>query len=144
MPQNLEIKAIIQDAEHLAFMKAAARRLSGSEASVLNQRDIYFNSEKSRLKLRIENERGFLIAYERPNTMGPKKSCYKISPVPDPVTMEEVLTLSNGIKGEVKKVRELSILELDGLTVRVHIDRVELLGDFLEFEVTFLCQPSFA
>ena len=54
-----------------------------------------------------------------------------ISAVSEPDSMREALERACGVRGRVRKER---ILVLVGQT-RVHLDRVEGLGDFLELEV---------
>jgi predicted adenylyl cyclase CyaB len=53
------------------------------------------------------------------------------SPTSSPATLREALALAYGIAGRVRKQRTLY---LAGRT-RIHIDRVEGLGDFMELEV---------
>jgi predicted adenylyl cyclase CyaB len=76
-----------------------------------------------------------LIAYERPDVEGPKRSDYILTPVSDPTTMTDALNKSVGQLGKVTKRREASIVEWKGLSARIHLDEVENLGDFIEFEV---------
>jgi len=97
-----------------------------------DQDDIFFFCPGGRLKLRIlsENE-GQLIFYRRPDKSGPKESFYVISSTTSPDSLREVLSLAYAQVGHVKKHRTLFI---KGRT-RIHLDRVEGLGDFLELEV---------
>ena len=55
-----------------------------------------------------------------------------LAPAPEPESVREALTRACGQLGRVRKAR---ILVLVGPT-RIHLDRVEGLGDFLELEVT--------
>ena len=54
-----------------------------------------------------------------------------LAPAPEPESLREALTRACGLLGRVRKER---ILILAGAT-RIHLDRVEGLGDFLELEV---------
>ncbi|EMP29392.1 hypothetical protein UY3_13500 [Chelonia mydas] len=81
---------------------------------------------------------GQLIFYERPDSEGPKLSHYSISPTADPAGLVAVLSEALGVQGVVKKERRLYMV---GQT-RVHLDRVEGLGDFLELEVVLSEQQS--
>lgn len=76
---------------------------------------------------------GVLIYYERPDREGPKMSDYSTTYFNSQGCKEiyNILSASNGIIGEVKKVRHLYMI---GQT-RIHIDRVSGLGDFVELEV---------
>jgi predicted adenylyl cyclase CyaB len=75
--------------------------------------------------------RGELIRYKREDIADARSSHYQIARTSDPAVLLDLLTQTLGCIGEVKKTR---ILYLIGQT-RVHIDRVEGLGDFLELEV---------
>ena len=74
---------------------------------------------------------GELIFYRRADLQGPKESFYLRTPVPNPDSLRETLSLAYGQAGRVVKQR---ILYRVGRT-RVHLDQVESLGSFLELEV---------
>jgi len=129
MARNLEIKARIESVEALA-PRAAAVATAGP--SVIDQDDTFFRCESGRLKLRtFPNGSGELIFYRRADQRGPKESFYLRSLTSTPDVLREALTLAYGQVGRVRKRR---ILYLAGRT-RIHLDRVEGLGDFLELEV---------
>ncbi|KAL8222621.1 UNVERIFIED_CONTAM: hypothetical protein K2H54_077634 [Gekko kuhli] len=134
MPANVEIKARVRD---LAQLTSNAERLSGSPGCVIVQTDTFFSVPCGRLKLRdFRDGRGQLIFYDRPDAEGPKLSRYAISPTEDPAGLTAVLCQALGAKGVVKKERRLYLV---GQT-RVHVDRVEGLGDFMELEATPVCR----
>lgn len=86
---------------------------------------------RGRLKLREEPDAvATLIAYERPDLAGNKESRYRLVEVPEPAELREALAAALGIAGVVGKARRLFIHE----GVRIHLDRVDGLGDFIEFE----------
>ena len=129
MARNIEIKARLID---LPATLALARQVAGSEPELIAQDDTFFTSAQGRLKLRaFDDGRGELIYYERPDQAGPKTSFYVRSPTASPDTLREALTLAHGQIGRVRKLRTLLIA---GRT-RIHLDRVEGLGDFMELEV---------
>ncbi len=129
MARNIEIKAVLTDINEGMNMAA---KLSGSEAEVLVQADYFFNCDKGRLKLRFFSpECGVLIFYTRNDEHGPKMSEYYLSDTNEPQKLLQVLENSHGICGVVKKRRHLFYI---GRT-RIHVDMVEGLGSFLEFEV---------
>jgi predicted adenylyl cyclase CyaB len=129
MARNIEIKARLTD---LPTTLALARQVAGSEPELIAQDDTFFTSAQGRLKLRaFDDGRGELIYYERPDQAGPKTSFYVRSPTASPDTLREALTLAHGQIGRVRKLRTLLIA---GRT-RIHLDRVEGLGDFMELEV---------
>jgi adenylate cyclase len=98
----------------------------------IDQDDTFFRCDAGRLKLRaFSPDRGELIFYRRADARGPKESFYVRSPTPSPDTLRESLALAYGVSGRVRKQRTLY---LAGRT-RIHVDRVEELGDFVELEV---------
>ena len=98
----------------------------------IDQDDTFFFCEAGRLKLRaFSSTSGELIFYRRANQYGPKESFYVRSPSSDPELLREALTLAYGQAGRVQKHRTVFMV---GRT-RVHLDRVQDLGNFLELEV---------
>lgn len=96
------------------------------------QDDTFFVCERGRMKLRAFSATdGQLIFYRRPNQAGPKESFCVISPTASPDSLGDALSLAYGQAGRVRKHRTLYLV---GRT-RVHLDRVEHLGHFLELEV---------
>jgi adenylate cyclase, class 2 len=126
--RNIELKARCPD---LDAARDAARRLGAEFAGVLEQRDTYFVVPHGRLKLRQSAGRGAeLVAYARENSAAVRGSDYRLVSVPDPAALLAALEVSLGIRGDVVKTRELWLWQ----RVRIHLDRVERLGTFLEFE----------
>jgi predicted adenylyl cyclase CyaB len=136
MPRNIEIKAWIDSVD--ALLPRAQAIANGGPTEIL-QDDTFFSCPKGRLKLRAFSETsGELIFYQRPNQTGPKESFYVISPTASPGTLREALTFAYGQSGRVRKHRTLFMA---GRT-RIHLDRVEGLGDFLELEVVLSADES--
>ncbi len=129
MPRNIEIKARVADPETL---RRRAADLSDHGPEVIFQDDTFFNCPTGRLKLRdFGNGEGELIFYQRADESGPKPSYYRIAPTNDPESLRQVLLEAYGSPGRVIKHRTLY---LAGRT-RIHLDRVQGLGDFMELEV---------
>jgi len=131
MARNIEIKARIDSVDRIAEITAT---LADQGPLEIAQDDTFFRCEKStdRLKLRtFAPDRAELIFYRRADSTGPKESFYLITPVTTPDALRESLTLAWGQAGRVRKQRRLFLV---GRT-RVHLDRVEGLGEFLELEV---------
>ena len=85
-----------------------------------------------RLKLRrFADGSAELIHYHREDRAAAKASDYVRVPVADAGALAEALSRACGAIGRVRKRR---LLLLAGQT-RIHLDRVEGLGDFLELEV---------
>jgi predicted adenylyl cyclase CyaB len=132
MPENVEIKAVLRDP---AGAERIAASLSGGNGEVIRQADVFFPSERARLKLRILGpDSGELILYKRPDLATARTSSYVIARTPDPQNLLDILTATLGTAGTVTKTRRLFLV---GQT-RVHIDEVEGLGSFLELEVVLI------
>lgn len=129
MSRNIEIKARLHDRRS---MEQIAASLADSGPTLLHQEDTFFACASGRLKLRVFAEgHGELIYYRRADEDGPKESFYLLTPTRAPQNLRESLRLANGILGTVIKERTLYLI---GRT-RVHLDRVEGLGEFVELEV---------
>ena len=129
MACNIEIKARIESIEALT---AKVAELADQGPIEIPQDDTFFVCKRGRMKLRaFSSTEGQLIFYQRPNQAGPKESFFLISPTASPDSLREALSLAYGQAGRVRKHRTLYLV---GRT-RVHLDRVENLGHFLELEV---------
>ncbi len=129
MPRNIEIKARIGSIEALL---PRARAVAGGEAELIDQDDTFFAVPQGRLKLRQFADCGAeLIHYQRPDSRDAKASDYVVVPVPDAAALREALARACGVRGRVRKRRWL----LRAGATRIHLDRVEGLGDFMELEV---------
>ncbi len=124
--RNIELKARLLDLEHGVEICEALGALAQGD---IHQIDTYFGVERGRLKLR-EADPGHteLIYYERADTVGPKGCDYLLYPVDGGI--KEFLGAALGIVAHVDKVRTLYLWK----NVRIHLDRVAGLGDFIEFE----------
>ena len=137
MPRNVEIKARLDGERALAEVAARAASLGADGPQLIEQDDTFFACPNGRLKLRaFAAGGGELIFYRRADDAGPKESFYVLAPVADCDPLREALTLAYGQSGRVRKRRELWLVGRS----RVHLDRVEGLGAFLELEVVL--QPD--
>ncbi len=126
MAENLELKARLRDP---ADVLARALALGAVDQGVLHQRDTYFPARRGRLKLReIAGAEAELIAYDRGDSGAAALSRYVRAPA-DP-GLAEALDAALGTRLVVAKQRRLLMFE----NVRIHLDEVEGLGAFLEFE----------
>ena len=125
---NVELKARLPD---LAQARAVARRLATRPAQELSQRDTYFHCDTGRFKLRqIDGEQAQLIWYQRASQQQATSSHYMLVEIPRPEGMMKLLAATLGIRAVVEKQREVYFYQ----NVRIHLDQVQLLGTFLEFE----------
>ena len=134
MPKNIEIKARIPDQNTFETINAYLAKKTETAGKVIIQRDTFFKTPKARLKLReeqLDSPVSTLIYYERTDQPGPKQSDFRTTSVPDPEGMKVILTSTLGLRGEVCKER---LLFMVGQT-RVHLDKVDGLGIYVELEV---------
>jgi len=125
---NIEIKARYKNAERA---EENLHAIGAGPAGTFHQRDTYFNTSKGRLKLReLGPDDGHLIYYEREDLAGPKRSDYDIAKTEDPAAMRNMLSGIMGIWVEVEKTRQVWLWE----NVRIHLDDVKGLGQFVELE----------
>jgi adenylate cyclase class IV len=127
--RNIELKARCGD---LASAAEAARALGATFSGVLEQLDTYFHARDGRLKLReiAGQAEAQLIWYARPDSVELRGSDYYVVPVGYPVEARAALSAALGVRGEVRKRRDLWLWQ----NVRIHLDDVESLGTFVEFE----------
>ena len=126
--RNVELKATDPDPERSL---AVCLELGAEDRGVLAQRDTYFRVLTGRLKLREEAPGGAtLIQYHRADAAEARESRYRIAPVEDGGALCEALDAALGTLVVVEKQRRLLLWE----GVRIHLDRVEGLGSFLELE----------
>lgn len=124
--RNIELKAKLPSFE-LAL--AACKAIGAAPQGDIYQVDTYFDVPHGRLKLREANPgQTELVHYHRPDVAGAKGCEYTLESVDH--TIKPMLAAALGILTVVEKVRTLYLWE----NVRIHLDRVEGLGDFLEFE----------
>lgn len=126
--RNIELKARLPS---LAAARAVAERVADRRLDDQHQIDTYFHCPTGRLKLReIVGDRAELISYDRPDDADTRRSSYYLVPVPDADLLKTALRERLGISKVVEKHRSIYLHD----NVRIHLDTVVGLGDFLEFE----------
>jgi predicted adenylyl cyclase CyaB len=130
MARNIEIKARAHQFDQLRERAAA---LAPDAPLVFRQQDFFYDVPTGRLKLRQfdDGTPSELIFYQRDDRDGPKVSYYSRSPVTNPEAMHALLAQALTTRGIVSKERHVYLV---GRT-RIHLDRVDGLGDFIELEV---------
>jgi len=126
---NIEVKCPLADRE---AVEDRLRALGAGWHWTDRQTDTFFAVPTGWLKLR-EPAGGFaeLISYRRSTEdSGPRRSEYDVVPVDDPGLVKRLLSRVLPVDGVVEKTRTLWF---HGHT-RIHLDRVENLGEFLELE----------
>jgi homotetrameric cytidine deaminase len=126
--RNVELKAVDPDP---ARSLAVCLGLGAEDRGVLRQRDTYFRARAGRLKLREEEPGGAtLVQYDRPDGAHARESRYRLVPVAEPGELKAALEAALGTLVVVDKERRLLLWE----GVRIHLDRVAGLGEFVELE----------
>ena len=128
MHRNIELKARL---DSLDAVREIVRRIATRYEGHQQQRDTYFHCPTGRLKLReIDAQAAQLVWYARPDQEAAKASDYVLVPVSNPHTLKGALTAALGVRGVVRKRREVFLWD----NVRIHLDEVDALGTFLELE----------
>src|SRR6266436_3870540 len=122
--RNLEAKFRLRD---LALARRRAEAIGFELRVLLIQRDTFFRVEHGKLKLREEPGGAALIHYRRDRLAGLDLSDYQIVQVAHPEAMRADAL---GVLAEVRKERTLMMRG----NIRLHLDRVEGLGEFGEIE----------
>lgn len=128
----------------LIEFKAKLKNKDKSKAKLLNvcradyigeyqQLDTHFKVPKGHLKLRqlAGVNSSHLIYYEREMLKGPKESKAWIAKIIDPEALRILLQKFLPITAVVNKHREIYICD----DIQIHLDEVEGLGSYIEFEV---------
>lgn len=128
--QNLEFKAELREPD---LARAALRRLGAAPVGVVKQVDTYYRVASGRLKKRETEfdgspEPAEIIHYERHDRSLPKISKFDI--YTEQQAAERFGTLPLPVWLVVTKTREIFMHS----GVRIHLDEVEDLGRFVEFE----------
>lgn len=126
--KNLEIKA------HCRNLKAAEKIVRSLNADYLCscfQRDTYYKVSRGNLKLRETNSgEDVLIFYKRRRTASPKLCEYILYSAENSNGLKTFLAEALGETVVVEKIRKIYLYK----NVRIHLDKVKKLGDFIEFE----------
>lgn len=124
---NVEIKAKSENHEEIEeILLSEGALFKGIDLQV----DTYFKVKEGRLKLREGNIENSLIFYKRKNQDGPKNSHVELVKLEKQSGIKDLLTKSNGVLTKVQKERKIFFAE----NVKIHLDKVEELGSFLEIE----------
>lgn len=145
--RNLELKVQCPPAA-LDAIQARVESLGCAPIQRLHQVDTYFTVNRGRLKLREIRgardpstiERAELIAYARPSDDGSGWSSYQVVPIVAHAAPNLLggLLMTHDQLARVDKIRHVAVV---GHT-RVHLDRVDGLGTFVELETVISNQTE--
>jgi adenylate cyclase class 2 len=124
---NVEIKARCADHESIRRM---LRHRKAEFIGKDHQVDTYFLAGSGRLKLREGTIENNLIWYRREDLSGPRTSYCRLFKTDSGSALKEILEQALGILVVVDKEREIYFVG----NVKIHLDRVSGLGNFLEIE----------
>lgn len=129
MPRNLEFKVkVTSHSDILNILK----KISATYISSLHQKDTYFFTKNGRLKIRENDKSSYeLISYMRIEEDYLRWSEYETFFIEDLDRLKNILIKTLGVKSVVTKQRELFFYK----NCRIHLDKVEGLGEFIELEV---------
>lgn len=134
--QNIELKAKYS---RFAYARKCVLKLGGDHHETIHQTDVYFRIPDGRMKLRyIRGASGYLVFYKRNDNPEPRASEYYIYDTKNPEALEKVLTKAHGMLAKVQKKREVHLID----NVRIHLDDVNGLGQFIEFEAVLSSEKS--
>jgi adenylate cyclase class 2 len=126
MPTNLELK--IKVTSHQSIKKILAQ-IGAENKGMLKQKDVYYSIPNGLLKLRIENGNESLIFYNRNENNKNRWSDFEFLKFTNS-NGEKFFSNLFDVEVIVKKKRELFYYD----DTRIHLDKVNNLGKFLELE----------
>jgi adenylate cyclase, class 2 len=125
---NIEIKARCGDLDQA---HSVCREIGARFETIEEQDDTFYPIPRGRLKLRRSSTLGAqLIFYIRPDQAAARASEGERIPVSDPEALHGILEMSLGVWARIKKTRHVYWLD----NIKIHLDHVEGLGTFIEFE----------
>jgi adenylate cyclase, class 2 len=126
MPLNLEIKIQLNSHEPALIV---LKNLNAEFVRDIIQKDIYYKMHGSLLKLRVEDEEESLVKYNRDEENPDRFSDYTVIYLKSLGT-EKFFSSILPVEAIVSKRRSLYLYN----NTRIHLDIVEGLGTFMEFE----------
>jgi homotetrameric cytidine deaminase len=134
--RNVELKARDPDPARSLERSLA---LGAEDQGEIRQRDTYFAGARGRIKLREQDPgEDELIQYSRENSADARTSSYRRVPAGEADALRAALDDAYGTLVTVTKRRRLLLWE----GVRIHLDEVEGLGSYLEFEAVAEAGPD--
>jgi predicted adenylyl cyclase CyaB len=135
----VELKAKVDDPD---VVRRKLASFGAQHIGTFQQTDTYFTVPKGRLKLReMEgSNKAELIYYQRRNIAGPKRSNVFILKIQEPEAFKSLLKKLLKTSVTVEKVREIYRYREAKVApkhryIQIHLDNVENLGTFIEFEM---------
>jgi len=127
MHTNIEIKAHTISHDKI---RQIIKQLNGVYKGLDHQTDTYFECANGRLKLREGNIENNLIWYERENKPDNKESKIVLYKNEHDSSLKLLLKYALNVSVVVEKDREIYFID----NVKIHLDKVNVLGTFVEIE----------
>jgi predicted adenylyl cyclase CyaB len=124
---NFEFKARLNDERRV---REALKKLRARFIGTDHQIDTYFRVPSGRLKVREGRIENALIFYRRSNVRRARQARVEMVLLPPRNSLRTILARSLGTLAVVDKRREIYFVK----NVKIHLDRVRRLGNFLEVE----------
>lgn len=127
MPRNLEVKYKVADlAKQLGIMSEC---FPLHDLGVISQCDTFFVTRNPSTRMKLREPENQWIIYERADEAKARQSSYSLIILDAP----EVASIKRNLwhRGQVEKQRHLYVVD----RTRIHLDRVQHLGDFVEIEI---------
>lgn len=124
---NYEFKARLKDERRI---RAALKKLRARFVGTDRQIDTYFRVHRGRLKLREGRIENALIFYLRSDAPRARPARIEMLLLPRRNSMRSILSAGLGVLAVVDKRREIYFAG----NVKIHLDRVRGLGEFVEVE----------
>ncbi len=126
---DIALVARLRDVEAAA---CACRALGAEDEGTVRRTETYFTLGRHRLKLsETDDARPVLVGYSAPEAAGAGRRQSRRRIVENPGEVRAALVRQWGVKAVIKTTRRTFVLRG---RARVHLDRVESLGDFVEIE----------
>lgn len=124
---NFEFKALLRDE---AGVRSALKQLRARYVGTDHQVDTYFRVPSGRLEVREGKIENALIFYQRSDAAQPRRSSIELMLLPRRNALRAILSEALRPLVVVDKRREIYFVG----NVKIHLDRVRGLGQFLEVE----------
>ena len=124
---NFEFKARLNNEQRV---REALKRLNARFIGTDHQIDTYFRVSSGRLKVREGRLENALIFYQRSNVRRARQAAVEMMLLPRRNSLRAILERSLETLAVVDKRREIYFVK----NVKIHLDRVRRLGNFLEVE----------
>jgi predicted adenylyl cyclase CyaB len=124
---NFEFKARLRNESHV---RSALKRLRARYVGRDHQIDTYFEVPRGRLKVREGKIENALIFYHRSDSPRARRARIEMMLLPRRNSVRDVLARALGTRVVVDKRREIYFVG----NVKIHLDRVRRLGQFVEVE----------